>query len=55
VCLGIEQRYEIKFVEIGTDKDLVRLLMQSVLENSDDGDGYKEAYRLVKFSGDVLK
>lgn len=23
VCLGIEKRYEIKFVEIGTDKDHV--------------------------------
>jgi putative transposase len=30
VCLGIEKRYEIKFVEIGTDKDHVHFLVQSV-------------------------
>ena len=30
VCLGIEQRYEIKFLEIGTDKDHVHFLVQSV-------------------------
>jgi REP element-mobilizing transposase RayT len=30
VCLGIETRYEIKFVEIGTDKDHVHFLVQSV-------------------------
>ncbi len=30
VYLGIEQRYEIKFVEIGTDKDHVHFLVQSV-------------------------
>jgi len=30
VCLGIEQRYEAKFLEIGTDKDDVHFLVQSV-------------------------
>jgi putative transposase len=30
VCLEIEKRYEIKFVEIGIDKDPVHFLVQSV-------------------------
>jgi len=30
VCLEIEQRYELKFLEIGTDKDHVHFLVQSV-------------------------
>ena len=30
VCLEIEKRYEIKFIEIGTDKDHVHFLVQSV-------------------------
>ena len=30
VCLDIEKRYEIKFLEIGTDKDHVHFLVQSV-------------------------
>jgi len=30
VCLEIEQRYDIKFLEIGTDKDHVHFLVQSV-------------------------
>lgn len=30
VCLSIEQRYQIKFLEIGTDKDHVHFLVQSV-------------------------
>ena len=30
ICLDIEARYEIKFLEIGTDKDLVHFLIQSV-------------------------
>jgi len=30
VCLEIEKRYEIQFVEIGTDKDHVHFLVQSV-------------------------
>ena len=30
VCLEIEQRYELKFLEIGTDKDHVHFLIQSV-------------------------
>ena len=30
VCLGIERRYQIKFLEIGTDKDHVHFLVQSV-------------------------
>lgn len=30
VCLGIGKRYEIHFIEIGTDKDHVHFLVQSV-------------------------
>src|SRR6185312_7853439 len=30
VCIKIEDRYQIKFLEIGTDKDHVHLLVQSV-------------------------
>jgi REP element-mobilizing transposase RayT len=30
VCLEIEKRYEMKFLEIGTDKDHVHFLVQSV-------------------------
>jgi len=30
VCLEIEKRYQVKFVEIGVDKDHVHLLVQSV-------------------------
>jgi putative transposase len=30
ICLGIGKRYEIHFVEIGTDKDHVHFLVQSV-------------------------
>ena len=30
VCLEIEKRYEIKFLEIGTEKDHVHFLLQSV-------------------------
>ena len=30
VCFDIQQRYEIKFVEIGTDGDHVHFLVQSV-------------------------
>jgi putative transposase len=30
VCLEIEKRYEVKFLEIGTDKDHVHFLAQSV-------------------------
>jgi REP element-mobilizing transposase RayT len=30
VCQGIEARYEIKFLEIGTEKDHVHFLVQSV-------------------------
>ena len=29
-CVGIEKRYEIKFLEIGTDKDHAHFLIQSV-------------------------
>ena len=29
-CLGIEQRYQVKFLEIGTDTDHVHFLVQSV-------------------------
>ena len=31
VCLEIEARYQLKFLEIGTDKDHVHFLVQSVL------------------------
>ncbi len=30
VCLEIEKRYQVKFMEIGTDKDHVHFLVQSV-------------------------
>ena len=30
VCLGIQQRYEIRFIEIGADEDHVHFLLQSV-------------------------
>jgi len=30
ICLDIEQRYQMKFLEIGTDKDHVHFLVQSV-------------------------
>lgn len=30
VCLGIEARYEIKFPEIGTEREHVHFLVQSV-------------------------
>jgi len=30
VCLAIEERYQVKFLEIGTDKDHVHFLVQSV-------------------------
>ncbi len=30
ICIEIEQRYEIKFLEIGTDRDHVHFLVQSV-------------------------
>ena len=34
ICLEIEKRYEIKFLEIGTDEDHVHFLIQSVPCNS---------------------
>lgn len=30
ICIGISERYEIYFIEIGTDKDHVHFLIQSV-------------------------
>jgi putative transposase len=30
VCLDIEKRYQVKFIEIGTDKDHVHFLVQSI-------------------------
>ena len=30
ICLEIEKRYEITFIEIGTDKDHIHLLVQTV-------------------------
>ena len=34
ICLDIEKRYQIKFLEIGTDKDHVHFLIQSVAKYS---------------------
>ena len=34
VCIEVEKRYEINFIEIGTDKDHVHFLVQSVPEYS---------------------
>ena len=34
VCDGIEERYEIKFIEIGTDKDHVHFLVQGIPDMS---------------------
>ncbi len=34
VCLEIENRYQVKFLEIGTDRDHVHFLVQSVLTSS---------------------
>jgi len=34
ICLEISKRYEIEFIEIGTDKDHVHFLIQSVPTNS---------------------
>ena len=33
ICLEIEKRYEIKFIEIGTEKDYAHFLIQSVPMN----------------------
>ena len=33
-CLGIADRYPIRFLEMGTDKDHIHLLSQSVTKNS---------------------
>ena len=30
ICLGIADRYQVKFLEIGTDEDYVHFLVQSV-------------------------
>jgi len=30
ICLEIEKRYQVKFLEIGTDKDYVHFLVQSI-------------------------
>ena len=34
ICLEIQKRYEIHFVEIGTDRDHVHFLVQSVPSSS---------------------
>ncbi len=34
ICLEIQKRYEVHFVEIGTDRDHVHFLLQSVPRNS---------------------
>jgi len=43
VCLEIEKRYEVHFLEIGTDKDHVHILVQSVPTKS-----ASEIIRMVK-------
>ncbi len=43
VCLEIEKRYEVKFLEIGTDRDHVHFLVQSVPKNS-----ISELVRMIK-------
>ena len=43
ICLGIEERYEIYFLEIGYEEDHVHLLVQSVPTNCVD-----EIIRVVK-------
>ncbi|MCU7888093.1 MAG: IS200/IS605 family transposase, partial [Candidatus Thiodiazotropha sp. (ex Lucinoma aequizonata)] len=30
ICMDIEKKYELKFLEIGTDKDHIHFLVQSV-------------------------
>lgn len=42
-CLEIEKRYDIKFLEIGTDKDHVHFLVQSVPKSS-----VSELVRMIK-------
>ena len=32
VCLDIEKRYQVKFLEIGTDQDHVHFLIQSIMK-----------------------
>lgn len=46
VCLEISERYELKFLEIGTDKDHVHFLVQSVptLQRDKDSADGKEHY-----------
>ncbi len=44
VCLDIEKRYQIKFLEIGTDKDHVHFLVQSVYVMS-PSTAYNQIYR----------
>ena len=45
VCLDIEKRYQIKFLEIGTDEDHVHFLVQSVpIWCKQDCDGCKKSY-----------
>ena len=43
ICLEIEKRYEIHFLEIGTDKDHVHFLVQSVPKKS-----VSEIIRMIK-------
>lgn len=43
ICLEIEKRYEVQFLEIGTDKDHVHFLIQSVPRKS-----VSEIIRIVK-------
>ncbi len=42
-CLEIEKRYDVKFLEIGADKDHVHFLVQSVPKNS-----ISELVRMIK-------
>ena len=43
ICLGIEKRYEVHFLEIGTDKDHVHFLVQSIPKLS-----VSEIIRMIK-------
>ena len=36
ICKGIEERYEIQFLEIGTEKNHVHFLVQSGTNSKDD-------------------
>jgi len=53
VCLEIGKRYEIRFLEIGTDKDHVHFLVQSVpnVQAEEDRTSDKEHHRESNLRG----